>query len=388
MNLTQLDWPKMYQVSASVARRIFWRQTLELGYVGTFGRDLAAQRQVNSVPLGTFLSGTVNGVDMSNPVNRAALDGSVINSRRPYPSLTNVNLFEPIGESNYNALQVTLSRQTGSFTYLLAYTYSKLKGTVGNDFAQVDPIDFSRSYGVLLADRPHNATFSWTWRLGDPVKDSGIGKFFVNGWNLSGVSTYISGNPIRLGFAGDLGGDQMEMAWYGTRDFLGFSKNFTQGSIGAITPVYTCDPRNGNSADVGNKIFDISCIGIPGFGESGPSVGPYDLRGPSRSFHDLTVFKDFRLGSGSKRLQFRAGVFNLFNQAYAITTNPFDDIDTNLEASCNRRVTGVPNGAGGTADVCDPTGGFTFTQNTLNNFGKVNTKRGHRVVELALRLFF
>jgi hypothetical protein len=59
-----------------------------------------------------------------------------------------------------------------------------------------------------------------------------------------------------------------------------------------------------------------------------------------------------------------------------------------LQTECNVRATGVPNGNGGTADVCDPTQGYHFSQNTLDNFGKVITKRGRRVVEFALRLFF
>jgi hypothetical protein len=52
------------------------------------------------------------------------------------------------------------------------------------------------------------------------------------------------------------------------------------------------------------------------------------------------------------------------------------------------RVTGVPNGAGGTADVCDPTKGFTFTQQTKDNFGKLNLLRGHRVIEFVLKYYF
>ena len=41
---------------------------------------------------------------------------------------------------------------------------------------------------------------------------------------------------------------------------------------------------------------------------------------------------------------------------------------------------GVPDGAGAFADnVCDPTGGFDFTPQTMANFGKINLKRGHRV---------
>jgi len=52
-------------------------------------------------------------------------------------------------------------------------------------------------------------------------------------------------------------------------------------------------------------------------------------------------------------------------------------------------VNGVPNGAGATVDnVCDPTGGFSFTENTIQNFGKIVLQRGHRVIEFALKLYF
>jgi hypothetical protein len=361
-----------------------------VGYVGTFGRHLAAQLQINSVPVGTFSSGRVGNADLSIPVNRSALTNNVLNSRRPFPTLQNVNIFQPIGKSNYNGLQLTLSRQTGRFTYLAAYTYSKFKGTVGNDFARIDPLDPARSYGVLLGDRPHNLAFSWTARLGDPVQGNALGKALLNGWNLSGVSSYVSGMPIRLGFAGDLGTDQAKLGWYGTKDFLGYSQNFSEGSIGAITPTFTCDPTISGSR-VADKVLDIKCVGIPAFGQSGPFVSPFDLRSPARNFHDLTVFKDFRFGQSDRRIQIRAGIFNLFNQAYPIApAGPGgSDIDLRLEANCNRKLSGVPNGEGGTSDnVCDPTGGYTFTQNTLDNFGKILTKRGRRVVEFALRLFF
>jgi Carboxypeptidase regulatory-like domain len=68
----------------------------------------------------------------------------------------------------------------------------------------------------------------------------------------------------------------------------------------------------------------------------------------------------------------RVGFFNLFNQA--------------APTRCNVRVDGVPNVAGGTADdVCDPSQGFHFTDLTKKNFGRIVTKRGHRVIEIAAR---
>jgi hypothetical protein len=175
----------------------------------------------------------------------------------------------------------------------------------------------------------------------------------------------------------------------GTDSHTNFDATGGDQGPGDITPVFTCDPRiSGAGSDVGDKILDINCIGIPGFGQTGPFVAPYDLRTPSRNFHDITVFKDFALG-GAKRLQFRVGAFNIFNQAYpTYRINGLNDFDLVLETRCNVRVSGVSNGAGGTADVCDPNGGFTFTENTLQNFGKIITKRGHRVLEFSLKFFF
>src|SRR5207237_195578 len=76
------SWPKTYSFSTSFARRIFFNQVVEAAYVGTRGRDLVSRRQLDAVPLGALLSGTVNGIDLSVPVNRVALDSSVINRFR------------------------------------------------------------------------------------------------------------------------------------------------------------------------------------------------------------------------------------------------------------------------------------------------------------------
>ena len=64
-----------------------------------------------------------------------------------------------------------------------------------------------------------------------------------------------------------------------------------------------------------------------------------------------------------------------------------NDIDLTLQTTCNARVD-APNGAGGTANVCDPTQGFSFTESALRNFGTINLLRGHRVIELALKFNF
>ena len=115
---------------------------------------------------------------------------------------------------------------------------------------------------------------------------------------------------------------------------------------------------------------------------------PYDLRTPTRSNHDITLFKNFAI-HGDQKIQFRMGVFNIFNRAFATTAVTRSDLDLTLETVCNRTVDNVPNGVGGTVNgVCDPTGGFSFTQNTINNFGKINIMRGRRIIEFALKYYF
>src|SRR4029453_19352055 len=104
------------------------------------------------------------------PLIRAALDTPVINARRPFPAYANLFYLANVGTSDYNALQATLSRTSGRFTYLAAYTLSRSKGTVPGDFGTLDPLDpANRHSGYLPSHRRHQATFSWAWRLGDPA---------------------------------------------------------------------------------------------------------------------------------------------------------------------------------------------------------------------------
>jgi hypothetical protein len=391
LNPDSSKWPTTYSFSASYARRIFFNQVIEAAYVGTRGRNLVSRRALNVVPLGAMLSGTIGGVDLSNPVNRVALDDSVVNQLRPFQAYPGITDWSFEGESDYNSLQATLSRQTGRrLQYFVAYTLSRNKGTnSGNaEYGSIDPFDPSRTYGILPSDRTHILNVSWNAFLPDGARgamDNGFGRGLLNGWQLSGISTMASGVPIFLGFGGQAGSNDLSRAIFGTPDIIG-NPGPGGGNRGALVPIYTCDPRTGNTG-VGEKILDINCIQIPAYGENGSLVPEYNLRMPTRINHDLTLFKNFQLAN-EQRLQFRVGFFNLFNQAW-VTTLSAADVDLVLEANCNVLVNGVPNGAGGFADnVCDPTGGFTYTDNTIANFGKINLKRGRRVIEFVLKYYF
>jgi hypothetical protein len=391
VNPNSINYPRTVSTSLSIAKRIPFQQVLDVGYVGTFGRHLLNRRQFNVIPDGTLLKGTIGNSDLSNPVNRVALDGSAVTAQRPFPALSYVRWWEYTSTSNYHSLQATLSRQTGKrFQYFVTYTFSKALGSsfANGEYDDVDPFDpRHRSYGVLAYDRTHIVNVSYNYQFPDLISKGGVLGSIVNGWQISGITSWASGVPISVGFQGDITSGGVQQAWWGTPDHVGYRVQNAVATGSSITPVFTCNPVLGGKNKVGNKILDVNCMGIPSFGQSGPFTSPQYIRMPSRSNWDLTLFKNFKIGEGNRKIQFRFGAFNIFNQAVPGTLG--QDIDLRLDTRCNVRVNGVPNGIGGTVDnICDPTKGFSFTSQTLENFGKIVLQRGHRVVELALKLYF
>jgi hypothetical protein len=381
-------WPKTHSFSLSYARRMPFNQVVEVSYVGTRGRDLVSRTNGNVMPFGVLSSGTFNGVDLSNPINRVAVASVSDNlaTFRKFNALNGITTYDFRGVSNYDSMQVTLSRQTSRrLQYFVAYTLGHTRGTLGDEYSSIDPYDPKRTYGVLNSDRTHVLNVSWNAFLPDAARggmNNPIARGALNGWQVSGISSMASGIPYRLTFAGDAAGGGIAAAYFGTADVIGPSNN----GGNALAPVYTCDPRTGNSG-VGEKVLDINCLAVPEFGSNGDLVPPYNLRQPTRFNHDLTLFKNFST-VGEQKLQFRIGFFNIFNQAYATTAVDGNDINLILDTTCGVRVSDVPNGAGGVANVCDPTKGFDFTPQTKANFGKINLKRGHRVIELVLKYYF
>jgi hypothetical protein len=337
------------------------------------------------------LSGTVGNADLSVPVQRLAVgqNGGLLVPFTPFPAYQDVQYADFGGTSAYHSLQATLKRQTGHLTYLVAYTFSKALGlqSVNESGDLVDPVDARhRSWGVLPYDRTHVLNVSYSYQLPDGARGSFRNRLtagVLNGWQVSGITTYSSGMPYRLNFGGELSQGWTAIGFFGSN---AYSTSSTSSS--AIAPVFTSNPSRSGTA-VGDKILDINSLAIPAFGQSGPYVSPFYLRSPNRSNTDFSVFKNFPIGE-SARVQFRAGFFNMFNQAYPIVSGAGGaDFNTYLNTDCNVRVDNVPNGTGTTSNgVCDPTQGYHFTPDTLANFGKIQNKHGHRIVEFALKLMF
>jgi len=396
------DLPRVANMSLTVEKRLPGSNILTVAYVGTQGRHLPQQRSINIIPLGTLTHGTLaagsgNPSDLSVPINRAAIDGGVLRSFRPFSAYNTVGVYQFTGTSTYHSMQATLSHQSGkNLQYFLTYTFAKGLGTVATSetdgSAWADPIDTrGRSWGILPFDRTHvfNASYNYTLpKLARGSWDNVVTRGLFNGWQISGITTFQTGTPIRLRFSGDINSAGQAVAWYGSDAF-----NVQGQSVGAVTPVYLGNPAAAGGGAVGDKLFDLSKLAIPTFPNSGPSQPPFYLRTPSRSNFDVSFFKNFKF-SESKKLQFRTGFFNIFNQAYPTQISPTgglgsSDIYLTLNTVCNVHKDNVPNGNGGTVNnICDPTGGFSFDQTTKDNFGKIVNKHGRRIVEFAFKFYF
>ena len=404
------DLQRTSNSSLSIARRLKWNNVLEVGYVGNQARHLSQQRNVNVVPIGALLRGTVTSgtqvVDLANPINRIAISTDAYRNLLPYPDYNAVNIREYTGTSSYHSGQLTLSRQRGAFTYTGAYTFSKALGVLAGDGGGTDALDVrNRNFGVLNYDRTHNFVVNYNWNMPRLIKRGGnrLLSGALNGWQVSGISSYQSGAPIRLSFGGGgtttfvnaagqsvtvtptgngLNGGNAFVSWWGTNGFSGGSF----ANSGGIAPILARNPQiKGGSQNVNDKLFDLSAVSIPNFGESGAFVTPFYSRLPDRNNHDATLMKNFRFKE-RQNIQFRLGLFNVFNQAFVTQQG---DINLTLQTSCTAVVQAVPNGVGGTvANVCDPTKGYTFTDTTKTQFGSIITKRGNRRVLLSFRYTF
>jgi len=369
--------PRSLTLSLSVAQRLPFDTVIEASYVGTQGRHLPQRVSINGIQPGQ-VTGVRNGVDLTNPINRAALDASVVNQFRDYPDFGDITYDQFTGTSSYHSLQVQISRQQAqNLQYYITYTYSKALGTQATNEtgSLIDPIDTrGRAYGLLPYDRTHifNASYIWSLPKGAyGALDNPFGRGALNGWKVSGITTVQSGTPIFIGIGGDYNSNNTRLGYFGT----------PSSTLGVF---YNADPRTGTTTTIGGHILNGSAFSLPGFGDLGAYQSPFNLRSPTRSNTDITLFKTFGI-TESQNLEFRVGLFNIFNQAFPNVG--LGDIITQLQTTCNRRVDNVPNGIGGTANgVCDPTGGYHITNSDA--FGTIVNKHGHRIVEFALKYNF
>jgi hypothetical protein len=166
-----------------------------------------------------------------------------------------------------------------------------------------------------------------------------VGRAVLDNWQVSGVTTFASGFPSNV-----------SLATSDNYDFTGGGE-----TCGVVQTGPAILPRGERMLD---RWFDTSVFRRPsGRGDIGNNCSNYKFRLPGINNWDVSFFKNFPIGEGSKRFQFRWEMYNVFNHTQ------FETVDT--------------------------TARFDAAGQQINaNFGRVTNARQERRMQAAIRFNF
>ena len=250
--------------------------------------NLAAPLRFNGVtyPAGTALQGT-----------RQGLNPSLVNNGVPGNFYGNDDYVATIGNSSYNALEVSVKHSSRRMNFSLGYTYSKSIDQASSMADPLDPFDFKATRAPSAWDLTHN--FVATYDIQLPLdRLLARGKFWTTGWALSGITRASTGFPVTLSTSGD-------------NSLQGSSPNGVNNRYLDL-PDYTGAPLDINSNPRnGGFYFNPAAFRPNALGTIGDASRRW-FHGPGMFNTDLALLKSFHF-SESRALQFRLEAFNIFN---------------------------------------------------------------------------
>lgn len=204
-----------------------------------------------------------------------------------------------IGNSNYNALQLTLHRTSKRLDLLAGYTFSKSLDQSSSLGEEVNPIDPALSKAISAFDVKHNFVVSYNYQI--PLdRLFRAENRWTRGWELAGITHFSSGFPVTL-------------VNYGDNSLLGAEPNGVN-NFGIDEPDVVPgpldlnrNPRNGRPY-FNTALFSQNTLGTPG------NAKRRYFYGPGMNNYDMALLKNLAL-SESKSMQFRLEGFNVFNHA-------------------------------------------------------------------------
>ena len=313
--------PYVQQYNFTIQQQLGGSTSLQVGYVGNASRKLFVQRDRNTP---NYLPG--------------ASTSSNVNQRRPYlPGVFGpITELETAGNASYNSLQAILNhRLSHGFSLVANYTWSRSIDILSDDPTSISNVGFVNSNNFAL-DRavsnfntPHVFSMSWVWEAPAFKHWGFVGQELLGGWQLDGIMTAHSGQPLNITSGADSN--------------LDGNTNDRPNLLG--NPALSGDrPRS----QVVNEFFNTAAFSAVIAGQLYGSAGRNILSGPAAVDWDLSAFKVFVV-TEHQSVQFRADFFNVFNQVN------FSNPNTTL---------------------------------TSQNFGKITAASSPRILQFALKYIF
>jgi|GEM_PF-383402 len=332
-----LTWALSFQ------RQFMTHWSLELRYLGTRGVHLLTQNRINRIGkvgvagrpgLPTFLSAPAQE---QLDALRAQLTLSDINARSNYAqgfdaagfNGANVSAFLSNGNSIYHGAAAELRRRfSRGFELSAAYTWSHLIddstaevfSTVLSPHRAEEFQDLSRERADSALDRRHRFVVSAIYELPFFRNNSGgLSRLLLGGFYFTGTWTLESGEraTVLSGTDANLNADTI-----GDRTVR--NPNGVRNTASVVIPLLaTCTALNADGtcaqSDASRTVGYLAVNPSAEYIQAGPGAVSNSARNtlllPGINNVDFSVFKNFRFGEGSKKIQLRADFFNLFNHA-------------------------------------------------------------------------
>ncbi|HEV3196421.1 MAG TPA: carboxypeptidase-like regulatory domain-containing protein [Bryobacteraceae bacterium] len=347
---------QQYNLSAQYQLPKGW--LLEVGYIGSHGRNLLVEPSLNqsllvnsSSPMtynNTLIAG--NGHPSGITVSQNSNANATIRVPVPGFAPAGLNLVTNQGYSHYNGFILELSHAFArGFQLKMDYTQSRStdndSGPSGSDLDsfQGNQLVSQFNRGVSDFNQPHRIVFTGVWNL--PGPKTGWKGQAIGNWGLSGVYTIQSGFPFSIsstsggGLAGLSGSVTVRANYVGCSNLKtpgSTEKNlnsYLNASCFAAVPnlpsgtlLTGFSPQQGP----GSGSFPIGNNGVAGdsgvgslFGVAGRNI----VQGPPEQRFDLALTKVFpvrKLLGEAGNLTFRAEAFKVFNNP--IFSNPAANI--------------------------------------------------------------
>ena len=310
--------PTVQEWNFTIEQELDKNTVLRLAYVGSHGYHGLLSVDPNTIPAsvcsnakGCTAGGTPGATKSTVPEGAQYIPVE----SRPNPYLGAGFFWYTEGNSSYNALQVDVRRRLAQgLDFRANYTWSKnldlnsgLTGAQAQNQAQMilDRNDLPRDWGLAALNITHQASISSHYELpfGQGKRwlnnAGGVASKLINGWQLNGIATLLSGFPFTPQVGSNRSGD-------------GDTRNPDRPSL---NPSFTGPVILGSP----NEWFNPNAFVLPAAGTYG-NLGRGTFIGPGLADLDLSVFKDTVVAERTT-LQFRAEFFNALNRANFGTPN-------------------------------------------------------------------
>ncbi len=248
--------------------------------------------------------------------------------------------------SAYNSFQMNLRHNSARSDLLFGYTFSKCMDNSSGLQVSTNPIDPQLSRSLCLFDVTHNFVGSYTYNfLFERLfhTDHGVGNKLLQGWAVSGITTFATGLPISLSENDDRSLLGINAAPLDTPELTGAPGG----------PYGNRNPRSGLPY-INPNAFTFETVGQLG------NANRQFFHGPGLNNWDMALLKNTNF-TESKTLQLRFEAFNVFNHAQFV--NPSGSINSGLPVIVN----GVNEGG---------------------TFGVITGARAPRIMQVAVKFLF